>query len=181
MQDLEKRAKEGLEKADVIITSGGVSMGELDLLKPLLLGLGTIHFGRVEMKAITYPPFYFFLLFLPHHIYLFIFLQPGKPLTFATVQNKLIFALPGNPASSLVTFHLFVVPALRKMAGQPLSLPPPSSPSLYHPYATVIQARITSDFRMDHERPDYHRVSLVWNEKERCFDAVSTGIQASCR
>eukprot|EP00026_Physarum_polycephalum_P005195 Phypoly_transcript_05225.p1 GENE.Phypoly_transcript_05225~~Phypoly_transcript_05225.p1 ORF type:complete len:667 (-),score=107.75 Phypoly_transcript_05225:4-1980(-) len=153
MEDLEKRVKDGLEKADVIITSGGVSMGELDLLKPLLQKLGTIHFGRVEMK-------------------------PGKPLTFATVQNKLIFALPGNPVSSLVTFHLFVVPALRKMSGQPLL--PSSSPSS-HPYATVVQARITSEFRMDFERADYHRVSLEWNEKERCFNAVSTGIQASCR
>lgn len=158
MEDLAKRIKEGLEKADVIITSGGVSMGELDLLKPLLQSLGTIHFGRVEMK-------------------------PGKPLTFATVQNKLIFALPGNPVSSLVTFHLFVVPALRKMSGQPLSpSPSPSSSlSLSHPYATVIQARIASEFRKDAERPDYHRVALAWNERERCFDAVSTGIQASCR
>jgi len=52
LQDLEKRVKEGIEKADVIITSGGVSMGELDLLKPLLQTLGTIHFGRVEMKVL---------------------------------------------------------------------------------------------------------------------------------
>jgi len=99
------------------------------------------------------------------------------------VKNKLIFALPGNPVSSLVTFHLFVVPALRKMSGQPFSSSPsPSpSPSHSHPYATVIQARITSEFRMDGERPDYHRVALLWNERGRNFDAVSTGIQASCR
>ncbi|KAB8074802.1 MoeA, N-terminal and linker domain-containing protein, partial [Aspergillus leporis] len=94
---------------DVIITTGGVSMGELDLLKPTIersLG-GTIHFGRVSMK-------------------------PGKPTTFATVpfkpssltqqvqqerETKLIFSLPGNPASALVTLNLFVLPSLHKLMG----------------------------------------------------------------
>ena len=93
---LEAKLRNALEKVDVIITTGGVSMGELDLLKPTIersLG-GTIHFGRVAMK-------------------------PGKPTTFATIPatSKLIFALPGNPASALVTFHLFVLPSLRKASG----------------------------------------------------------------
>ncbi|KAI5778667.1 hypothetical protein EDC01DRAFT_790756 [Geopyxis carbonaria] len=83
---------------DVVITSGGVSMGERDLLKGTIehtLG-GRIHFGRVAMK-------------------------PGKPTTFATVGDAFggaqLFALPGNPASALTTLHLFVLPALRKAAG----------------------------------------------------------------
>ncbi|CAK8692726.1 unnamed protein product [Clavelina lepadiformis] len=85
------------ERADVVVTSGGVSMGEKDFLKPLLINIGaTIHFGRVLMK-------------------------PGKPTTFATIdtQNgkKSFFALPGNPVSAIVTLNLFVLPALRKLSG----------------------------------------------------------------
>ncbi|NOZ05761.1 MAG: molybdopterin molybdotransferase MoeA [Chloroflexi bacterium] len=79
---------EGLAHADVVVTSGGVSMGELDLVKPLLEEIGTVHFGRVHIK-------------------------PG----FATVDGKPFFALPGFPVSSLVAFEVFVRPALRKMAG----------------------------------------------------------------
>lgn len=98
VNELESRLKNALDKVDVLITTGGVSMGEADFMKPVLeqkLG-ATIHFGRVLIK-------------------------PGKPTTFATVpfndHEKLVFALPGNPASATVTFYLFVLPALRKIAG----------------------------------------------------------------
>ena len=78
-------------------------MGVTDLLKPVIERYlnGTVHFGRVAVK-------------------------PGKPTTFATcptmqgdgsVIDKPLFALPGNPASALVTFYLFVIPALRQMGG----------------------------------------------------------------
>lgn len=78
-------------------------MGASDLLKPVIekqLG-GTIHFGRVAIK-------------------------PGKPTTFATIpvnrgrMMKPLFALPGNPASALVCFYIFVVPALRKLGAWPI-------------------------------------------------------------
>lgn len=82
----------GLEVADVLITSGGVSMGVKDLVKGILEEMGTVHFGRVSMK-------------------------PGKPFTFATVAGKIAFGLPGFPVSSLVTFELFVRPSLLKMQG----------------------------------------------------------------
>lgn len=89
-----------LEKVDVLITSGGVSMGEHDLIKPLLEEMGTVHFGRLLMK-------------------------PGKPTTFATLEiqgkKKLAFALPGNPVSSFTTCHLLVHPALRRLRGLPVS------------------------------------------------------------
>lgn len=91
--DLEGRVERGLAEAHVLVSSGGVSMGHLDLVKPLLERLGTVHFGRVNMK-------------------------PGKPLTFATVGPTLAFALPGNPVSSLVGFELFVRPAIRRMQGR---------------------------------------------------------------
>jgi len=76
--------------SDVVITSGGVSMGDLDLVKPLLSELADVHFRRVFMK-------------------------PGKPFNFATSGDTLIFSLPGNPVSALVGFEIFIRPALRTM------------------------------------------------------------------
>lgn len=78
--------------ADVVVTSGGVSMGHLDLVKPWLAANGTLVFGRVRTK-------------------------PGKPVTFALVGGTPCFALPGFPVSTLVCFELFVRPALRAMGG----------------------------------------------------------------
>ncbi len=82
----------GVSCADMLISSGGVSVGARDLVKPLLEELGTVHFGRVAIK-------------------------PGKPLTFAVVRDIPVFGLPGYPVSSLVAFENFVRPALRIMAG----------------------------------------------------------------
>ncbi len=123
VNDDEAALRSALDRAmatcDVIVTSGGVSMGEKDLFKPVLGDLGaTIHFGRVAMK-------------------------PGKPTTFATLPAvdgaapKLIFALPGNPVSCIVAFYLFVVPALRKAAGHVKHSIP------------VIKARISDTVRLD--------------------------------
>ena len=150
--DLVRLVERGLVDADVLVTSGGVSMGDLDLIKPLLGRKGEIHFGRILMK-------------------------PGKPLTFATVVNeggrRLVFGLPGNPVSSLVTFHLFAVPALRKMLGFP-------KPELPH-----VRAYLAQPLTLDPERPEYHRASLTWdgslNGGAGGFLAVSTGSQASSR
>ncbi|KAH6895260.1 hypothetical protein B0T10DRAFT_211488 [Thelonectria olida] len=150
---LEETLRDGLRRADLLITSGGVSMGELDLLKPTIersLG-GTIHFGRVAMK-------------------------PGKPTTFATVPvkdnagqrvQKVIFSLPGNPASALVTFHLFVLPSLHKLAGvTPAGLP-------------KVQATLAHEFLLD-PRPEYHRV-VVTAGKDGLLSATSTGGQRSSK
>jgi molybdenum cofactor synthesis domain-containing protein len=147
---LAQRLLEGLTQADILVTSGGVSMGELDLLKPLLERWGTVHFGRVLMK-------------------------PGKPLTFATVSRQSgsdnpecpFFALPGNPVSALVTFQLFVRPAIRRLLGYERIALPRLTVTLGH------------DFRLDPERPEFHRVTL--QRQEGRFVAVSTGSQASSR
>lgn len=97
---LKETIMEALKQVDVLITSGGVSMGDHDLIKPLLEEMGTVHFGRLLMK-------------------------PGKPTTFATLDvqgaKKLVFALPGNPVSSFTTCHLLVLPALRRLRGLPIS------------------------------------------------------------
>jgi molybdenum cofactor synthesis domain-containing protein len=90
---LESLLRERISDSDVVITSGGVSMGELDLVKSILEDLATVHFRRVFMK-------------------------PGKPLNFATAGDTLIFGLPGNPVSALVGFEVFIRPALATLAGR---------------------------------------------------------------
>ena len=90
-----------LVRADLVITSGGVSKGAYDVVKEVLSQTGTVWFGGLRM-------------------------QPGKPQGFGTVgEDRIpIFALPGNPVSSYVSFQAFVLPALRKMMGRtPVSRP----------------------------------------------------------
>src|SRR5437879_2141979 len=79
--------------ADVLVTSAGVSVGELDLVRDALERCGAeLHLWKVSMR-------------------------PGKPITFGTREGRPVFGLPGNPVSAMVTFELFVRPALRKMSG----------------------------------------------------------------
>jgi molybdopterin molybdotransferase len=133
---------EGINAADVLITSGGVSMGTRDLIKPILEELGTVQFGRVSFK-------------------------PGKPLTFATVSDKLVFGLPGFPVSSLVTFEVFVRPALLRMQGHP------------SPERPRVQVRIQQPIRLDPSRPEYQRAFVRWQNGE--LVSSPTGVQASSR
>jgi molybdopterin molybdotransferase len=91
-EELSDRLTQGLS-ADLILISGGVSVGEYDFVKDVLDELGvTMVFWKVAMK-------------------------PGEPLAFGMLQNKPVFGLPGNPVSTMVTFEQFVRPALRKMQG----------------------------------------------------------------
>ena len=152
---LQKTLAEASKRCDVILTSGGVSMGEADLLKQVLPALGgKIHFGRLNMK-------------------------PGKPTTFAVLPRSgsgsagqcLVFALPGNPVSCLVTAHLLAGPALKRMVGMPIA-------QCMHPQ---VDAQLPSSVTMDPERPEYHRCRLQWDSKAGCFVAYSTGVQRSSR
>ena len=97
--ETERIFRAALAKADALITSGGVSVGEHDVVKTVLAKLGEINFWRVAMK-------------------------PGKPQAYGIADGKPIFGLPGNPVSSLVVFELFVRPALLKMAGHKTLLRP---------------------------------------------------------
>jgi molybdopterin molybdotransferase len=90
--------------ADVIITSGGVSVGEADFVKEILRETGQIEFWKIAIK-------------------------PGRPLAFGNIGKALFFGLPGNPVSAMATFYLFAQPALRQMAGETLS-PPLRLPAL---------------------------------------------------
>ena len=91
--------QEGL-KADILITSGGVSVGDYDLVRPTLEEIGVeSKFWKVAVK-------------------------PGKPLSFGIYQGRLVFGLPGNPVSAMVSFELFVRPAIRKILGLDKVAPP---------------------------------------------------------
>jgi len=91
-----------LVRADVIITTGGVSMGAFDTVKEVLSRVGTVQFDKVAMR-------------------------PGMPQGFGVLGEEQVpvFTLPGNPVSALVSFHVFVAPALRAMAGRPEKAWPP--------------------------------------------------------
>jgi gephyrin len=149
---LTERVQQGLAVADVLLTTGGVSMGDLDLIKPLLERHGQVHFGRIRMK-------------------------PGKPVTFATVEvagrRKLVFGLPGNPVSSLVTFYLLAVPAMHALAGWP------------DPHLPRVQAVLSQSLPLDPYRPEYHRATLKWDTTLHGgvggYRAESTGSQSSSR
>ena len=88
----EQTFNQAQQQADVLITSGGVSVGEADFTKNVLEKLGQIGFWKIAMK-------------------------PGKPFAFGKLQHAWFFGLPGNPVSALVTFYQLVQPALAKLAG----------------------------------------------------------------
>jgi molybdopterin molybdotransferase len=93
-QELAQFLRRGLE-SDVLLVSGGSSVGVHDHVRPTLEALGvSMHFWRVEMR-------------------------PGHPLAFGTTGPRMVFGLPGNPVSSMVCFEQFVIPALRRMMGHP--------------------------------------------------------------
>jgi len=91
-QQLEQRLLSGAERADMIITSGGASVGEADYMTSLLQRLGTLDFASVAIK-------------------------PGRPTLFGELAGALYFGLPGNPVSVAVTFSQLVKPALHKLSG----------------------------------------------------------------
>ncbi|MCU7835303.1 MAG: molybdopterin molybdotransferase MoeA [gamma proteobacterium symbiont of Taylorina sp.] len=97
VQDSKKAIKSALSQAaaeaDMIITSGGVSVGDADYIKQCLHELGQIHFNKLHLK-------------------------PGRPLTFGQINNSHFFGLPGNPVAVMVTFMYFVRPAIKQLMGQ---------------------------------------------------------------
>jgi molybdopterin molybdotransferase len=111
--------------SDFVISSGGVSVGAYDFVKEALDAVGaTTKFWQVAMK-------------------------PGKPVVLSRAGDRILFGLPGNPASCFVSFHLFVAPALRKACGQEGTL-----------FPTSVQARLTAPLRSPADRRVYFRVQL---------------------
>jgi len=136
-----ERVRWGLDAADVLVSSAGVSVGELDLVRDALERCGAeLHLWKVSMR-------------------------PGKPITFGTRGGRPVFGLPGNPVSAMVTFELFVRPALRRMAG---------ARSLHRPR---ISARALETIENPGSRRGYLRVTLT--PDDRGFGARLTGDQGS--
>ncbi len=145
--------EERIAASDVVVTSGGVSMGELDLVKALIGELAgvNVHVRRVFMK-------------------------PGKPFTFATAERPdhardrppvLIFGLPGNPVSALAGFEVFIRPALATLSGKR---------SIDRPKVSV---RLAEEARPS-DRIEYQRAVVRVGQDGR-LEATTTGSQASSR
>jgi molybdenum cofactor synthesis domain-containing protein len=137
-----RKIMDGLTQADVLITSGGVSMGTKDFIKPLLAEIGTVHFGRIAFK-------------------------PGKPTMCATVGDRIMFGLPGNPVSSLVSFEVFVRPALRRLMGDAT----PDRPRVW--------VHLAESITPSPDRPEYQRAIVRWQDGR--LVASTTGAQGSSR
>lgn len=91
--DIRAAFSEASQKADVIITSGGVSVGDADFVKQILEEMGSVNFWKIAMK-------------------------PGRPLAVGQIGKAFFFGLPGNPVSAMVTFYQYIQPAIREMMGQ---------------------------------------------------------------
>jgi molybdopterin molybdotransferase len=93
LSDLREAFKRASDKADLVITTGGVSVGEADFVKTILQEMGEMHIWKIAMK-------------------------PGRPITFGELGNATFFGLPGNPVSVMTTFYQFVLPAIQHLSGQ---------------------------------------------------------------
>jgi len=128
MEDLRRKMQLGLDH-DVLIITGGVSMGEYDLVRKAFHEFGIeILFNKVAIK-------------------------PGKPTVFARKGNKLVFGLPGNPISSLVTFECFVRPALGRLCG------------MTRPELPRIKGELLADMRQSPGRTAYMPAWVTWQEE----------------
>jgi molybdopterin molybdotransferase len=124
-------ALESALESDFVLSSGGVSVGAYDFVKDALEHLGAeTKFWRVAMK-------------------------PGKPVVVSRWRDRVIFGLPGNPVSCLVSFHLFAAPALRKAMGQTENVFPP-----------IVNARLDAPLKSLGERRMYVRVAVSARDGE---------------
>jgi len=97
-EEIEETLQEAANIADLVITSGGASVGEADFIKIILDEIGEVGFWKIAMK-------------------------PGKPLAFGHINNTVFFGLPGNPVSAMATFYQFVQPSLKLLEGELIEEP----------------------------------------------------------
>ncbi|MBX9848925.1 MAG: molybdopterin molybdotransferase MoeA, partial [Rhodocyclaceae bacterium] len=100
-QALEAALKSASENADIILTSGGVSVGEADFIREMMARLGEVLFWKIAMK-------------------------PGRPMAFGKIGNAWLFGLPGNPVAVMITFYQFVRQSILKLGGQSPVQPVPT-------------------------------------------------------
>lgn len=138
---LRAKLTEALSGADVLLTTGGVSVGEADHMRDVLAELGLeARFERVAQR-------------------------PGYPLLFGTIRNTLVFGLPGNPVSTLVSFEVYVQPALLRLQGRP------------RVFAPVIAATLDAPLRGGGSRFQFLR-AVVRRERDAWL-VRTTGSQSS--
>ncbi|HEX3578149.1 MAG TPA: gephyrin-like molybdotransferase Glp [Thermoanaerobaculia bacterium] len=126
-------------ESDFVISSGGVSVGAYDFVKDALDALGAeTKFWQVAMK-------------------------PGKPVVLSRVRGRLYFGLPGNPVSCMVSFLLFIGPAIRKAMGQTTNLLPP-----------IVQTRVAASLKSRGDRRNYLRVRVVARDGELVSHPMSS-------
>ena len=136
------RIREGI-RGDLLITTGGVSVGDRDCVKEAIVVLGgEIKFWKVHMK-------------------------PGKPVAFAILEGKPVFALPGNPAAAMISFEVFVRPALLKMTGH------------IRIFRPTVMAALTEPIANQGDRPHLIRVRV--EARQDGYVASATGNQSSAR
>ena len=139
LEDVRRSFNEALShQPDLILSSAGVSVGTFDVVREVMSEMGKIDFWRVNLR-------------------------PGKPLAYGTLGDVPFFGLPGNPVSAMVTFDLFVRPALLKMSGRPSTVPTVEA---------TLRDALTSDGRRS-----YIRVKLTREDGQ--WFAESTGTQSS--
>lgn len=143
--------QDALVRADIVITSGGISMGAHDAVKEVLSRLGTVHFDKVAV-------------------------QPGMPQGYGTVgeNNIPIITLPGNPVSSYVSFYLFVLPALRKMSGLPQEQLPSVRARLLAPITSSPRGRrsylrAVLDYDIEREEIAYTALPVAQQGRTSCL------------
>lgn len=141
-EELARILAEAADSSDLIITTGGVSVGAYDFVKETLARLGEINFWKVAIK-------------------------PGKPLAYGRINGKPIFGLPGNSVSSMVTFDLFVRPALMRLSGRRAT------------GLTVVKANVSQALKHEKGRREFVRATTKWENDG--FVATPTGRQGSGR
>ena len=138
------KVETGLRLADCLVSTGGVSVGDYDFVKAVLADLGAdLRFWKIAVR-------------------------PGKPLVFGLVAGRPYFGLPGNPVSSLVTFELFVRPALRQLMGY-------AGAQRFRP---TVEAEVRESFTVPSGRRHYLRCRLT-RRADGAYHAVTTGNQDS--
>lgn len=140
--ELERVLRQAVETSDAVITTGGVSVGQYDLVKETIAKLGEVRFWRVAIK-------------------------PGKPLAYAHIAGKPVFGLPGNPVSSIVTFDLFVRPALLRMSG------------VQEVGYRIVSSIVQQDIQHDAGRREFVRAATIW--RDGGYVSTPTGNQGSGR
>jgi molybdopterin molybdotransferase len=144
--------KEAASRADLVITTAGASVGDADYIKEILASLGQISFWKVAIK-------------------------PGRPMSFGKLGHSVFFGLPGNPVSVMVTFQVFLKPAIRQLAGE------------QHTAPMILKMRLLADLRKKPGRMEYQRgimsmdsngETVVSSTGEQGSGILSSMTQANC-